>query len=644
MWGDSYTKITSTSDLVAGEQYIFVYEGANVAMGSIDTYGATATVTITSNSATPGSDVNVLTLGGTAEGWTFYTSKESKYMSWSSGNSLTTVDAVGNASKWTISISSGTATIANVGTSSRKLQYNTGSPRFACYTGTQQSIQIYKKDAPAQTITVVSNNDAYGTVSLLGTTITATPKAGYRVKAGKDGYTVTTGTAEVVNNGDNTFTVNPSTDCTVRINFEAIPTHTAKFSVNGVEVSSSEVEEGADIEFPDVPADLGGKKFVGWAAATISGTTDEEPTFVSSPVMGKADVIYYAVFAMVGDGGAATATLTANSSWSSYQDKEFTDDKGNTWTANCAGQNQSGTYRYGLNGGTSYLSSPVFPGNVTAVKVTAYNGSGSATRTFTLKKDNTEVGTISVAPSAAGDELTASLNGTAFNQFDMTSSAALQFHTIAVTYNSVSYSAYCTSVTVPVTITDAGNGTNCSAYFATYCSEYALDFSGVSGLTAYTATVSDNTVSFNAVDDDVPANTGVLVKGTSATTYYVPVVASSSTDVSGNALVGVTAETKIGKKTDDNFNYVLKNVSDVVGFYQVNNENYKVRANSAYLAISYDAASAGAKLFIGLDGETAVEAVAAEELPTGTAYNLQGQRVGNDYKGVVIVNGKKVIR
>jgi len=103
--------------------------------------------------------------------------------------------------------------------------------------------------------------------------------------------------------------------------------------------------------------------------------------------------------------------------------------------------------------------------------------------------------------------------------------------------------------------------------------------------------------------------------------------------------------TTIGKTKDGKYNYVLKKGNDgVVGFYQVNNNEYKVRANTAYLATSYDAASSGAKLFIGLDGETAVEAVAAEVLPTGTAYNLQGQRVGNDYKGVVIVNGKKVIR
>ena len=83
------------------------------------------------------------------------------------------------------------------------------------------------------TITPVSNNDAYGTVSLSGTTITATPSSGYRVIAGDGGYTVTVGTATVTNNGNNTFTVTPSSDCTVRINFEAIPTYTVTFNLDG---------------------------------------------------------------------------------------------------------------------------------------------------------------------------------------------------------------------------------------------------------------------------------------------------------------------------------------------------------------------------------------------------------------------------
>ena len=73
-------------------------------------------------------------------------------------------------------------------------------------------------DAPAYTVSAVSNNASYGTVSVSGNVITATPKTGCYV----DGYTVTSGTATVVQNG-NVFTVTPSSNCTVRINFAQTP-------------------------------------------------------------------------------------------------------------------------------------------------------------------------------------------------------------------------------------------------------------------------------------------------------------------------------------------------------------------------------------------------------------------------------------
>ncbi len=71
---------------------------------------------------------------------------------------------------------------------------------------------------PSYTVTAVSNNVNYGTVSISDKVITATPKTGCYV----DGYTVTSGTATVVQNG-NVFTVTPTSNCTVQINFAQTP-------------------------------------------------------------------------------------------------------------------------------------------------------------------------------------------------------------------------------------------------------------------------------------------------------------------------------------------------------------------------------------------------------------------------------------
>ena len=143
------------------------------------------------------------------------------------------------------------------------------------------------------TITAVSNNDEYGTVSLEGEVITGSPQPGYRYAS--PAYTVTVGTATVSQNG-NEFTVTPTSDCTVRINFEAIPTYKATFYVNGTKDSEATVAEGADIDFPEV-ADISVMKFVGWTTSAIDGTQTSAPaTLLSKATMGDSDVTYYAVF------------------------------------------------------------------------------------------------------------------------------------------------------------------------------------------------------------------------------------------------------------------------------------------------------------------------------------------------------------
>ena len=158
-------------------------------------------------------------------------------------------------------------------------------------------------------------------------------------------------------------------------------------------------------------------------------------------------------------------------------------------------------------------------------------------------------------------------------------------------------------------------------------------------MTAYTASFAGDVVSFDEITSDIPANTGILLKA-AAGTYYLPFAISSSTDVSGNKLVGVTEETVIGKSSAKGTHYVLKQNTEGVGFYKVNNVDYKVRANSAYLALTV---GAGAKGFIPVDGTTAIELVDTASEVAAPAYNLQGQRVSEGYKGVVIVNGKKIM-
>lgn len=74
------------------------------------------------------------------------------------------------------------------------------------------------------------------------------------------------------------------------------PSHNATFSVNGT-TTTAQVKEGLAIEFPENPADISGKSFVGWTTTEIATPTDAKPEFVKSATMGTADVTFYAVFA-----------------------------------------------------------------------------------------------------------------------------------------------------------------------------------------------------------------------------------------------------------------------------------------------------------------------------------------------------------
>lgn len=150
----TFTKVTSTSDLVVGQQYLLVNEEAKVALGEISDattpYGRTVDVTISDGSIVITNEaVDILTLGGQATGWTFYSSLATGYLSWTSGNSLKlSTDNDANA-QWTIAIdANGNVTPTNVAENTRILSFNATNPRFAAYgNANQKRVQLYTAGA-----------------------------------------------------------------------------------------------------------------------------------------------------------------------------------------------------------------------------------------------------------------------------------------------------------------------------------------------------------------------------------------------------------------------------------------------------------------------------------------------------------------
>jgi hypothetical protein len=191
--------------------------------------------------------------------------------------------------------------------------------------------------------------------------------------------------------------------------------------------------------------------------------------------------------------------------------------------------------------------------------------------------------------------------------------------------------------TQTVTITSAG--------MATFCSENALDFTGLTDMFAYKAVVTNDQIAFTRVYK-VPAYTGVLLRNPNETSasHDVPVLTGAADNVAGNAFVGTLVDIDPLATTEGNYtNYILNKGNSGLGFYQANNQ--KLGAGKAYLQV---ANSAGAKMFIGFEEEgaaTGIETINNNQysFDNSRCYNLNGQQVSGNYKGIVIVNGKKVM-
>ena len=181
-----------------------------------------------------------------------------------------------------------------------------------------------------------------------------------------------------------------------------------------------------------------------------------------------------------------------------------------------------------------------------------------------------------------------------------------------------------------------------AAGWATYCSPYALDLEHATGLTdAYFVTGGEGGVltKTSVKGGTVPANTGLLLKADEGA-VSMPIVGTSTTDVSANKLIGKTAAYNLAA----NDGYVLMATGTYnLGFYK-NANAFTVGANTAYLPANF-AGVAGAREFFSLDDDaTAIsETKSQQPMVNGLFFDLQGRKVAQPQKGLYIVNGKKVV-
>lgn len=211
--------------------------------------------------------------------------------------------------------------------------------------------------------------------------------------------------------------------------------------------------------------------------------------------------------------------------------------------------------------------------------------------------------------------------------------------TVYVKYNTPwAYYIKVEIVDMPVKITSVG--------YATFSSNYALDFSGAD-IRPFSATVNDGKITYTQ-QTTVPAGEGVLLKREDGqlaeATAIVPVIEKNqATPFNENHFVAIPEKTQLAQSTEEGYtNYILSMVNDEIGFYKVNSAGSWVNGGTAYLKVYTDSESA--RSYFPLDDEvaTSIESIKASQ-NDGSIFNLAGQRVAQPTKGLYIVNGKKVI-
>ena len=201
------------------------------------------------------------------------------------------------------------------------------------------------------------------------------------------------------------------------------------------------------------------------------------------------------------------------------------------------------------------------------------------------------------------------------------------------------YSTQITSIIVHFASNTLSATLNSSGY-ATYCSEYPLDFTGyeTANYSAWQITgVNGETITFSQITGTVKGGTGILLKG-EANADVTLTSSASSTTLGDNLLVGTLAPTYVAS-------------GDYYGlsgneFVRVNAGT--VDAGKALLPVSaVGGDEVKSFVFVFEDEETGIKDLKdfRDSKDSKVIYNLAGQMVnGKLPKGIYIVNGKKVLK
>ena len=307
----------------------------------------------------------------------------------------------------------------------------------------------------------------------------------------------------------------------------------------------------------------------------------------------------------------------------------FTADPDNVWTTeNAHGAN--GSAKFGASKNSGSATTPSITATVGTTYTLTFKAApwGSESATMDVSVDGGTISGISEDAMSTGqwNDFTASITATA-TSFTVTFAASKNRFFL----DEVKITAPA-SPAPAITATLNGNG------YATFCSEYPLDFSEVTDFSAWQITdiSSSNEITFEQVTGSVKGGTGLFLKGEAGATVTIP-SADSSNELTGNLLVGTLAPSY----------FAANQIYGLAGNTFKKNSAGSIRANRAYIPADYiTGGGSGVKpfTFIFEDDATGISLMedGRSQMEDGAIYNVAGQRISKMQKGINIVNGKKI--
>ena len=191
-----------------------------------------------------------------------------------------------------------------------------------------------------------------------------------------------------------------------------------------------------------------------------------------------------------------------------------------------------------------------------------------------------------------------------------------------------------TTVT-PTTINNTYN-------IGTFSYPYALDFSGLTTMTAWKATsATSSVINMEQVTGIVPAGTALILRGTAEA---IPVANEPGTTITNllKPVLDNDVSKTVSAATGGSTNFVLSVQSGNVVFAPINANTASVPYGKAYLNGTISLTAPALTISFG-DETTGINNVNRETITNNRYFDLQGRKVVNPTKGLYIVNGKKII-